>query len=247
MVGGMACGPKAAARARRCDPHAHITVVEQGATVSEGSCGLPYYVAGEVASDKALLIRTPRYFKEVSDIDILTGTRATAIDRAAHELEITNTATGAVSRLPYDKLVLATGATAAVPANLPGKDLKRVFTLTKIADANAILAALAETPAAKTVVVGAGLIGMESAEAFRARGLDVSVVEALDHALPALLDPDMSLHVEKELVEKGVRLFTGQRVQRLEGDDAGNVRRWSPRRRHSTRTWCCLHSVPVPT
>ncbi len=223
VIGGMACGPKAAARARRCDPHARITIVEQGYTVSEGSCGLPYYVAGVVGSDKALLIRTPKYFKEVSDIDTLLGTRATSIDRRAHEVEVTDLQTGTTSRLPYDKLVLATGATAAVPAQLPGKDLKRVFTLTKISDANAIIEALGDPSVKKAVVVGAGLIGMETAEAFKARGLDVSVVEALDRVLPALLDPEMSLLVEKELTTQGVGLFTGQRVMRLEGNSDGYV------------------------
>ena len=225
VVGGMACGPKTAARARRCDPHARITIVEQGTTVSEGSCGLPYYIGGQVASDRALLIRTPRYFKEVSDIDVLTGTRATVIDRGAHELEVVNVATGVTSRLPYDKLIIATGATPVRPAGLAGKDLMGVFTLTKIADANAIVKALSGKITKKAVVVGAGLIGIESAEAFKSRGLDVSLVEALPYALPALLDPDMSLQVEKELATQGVNLFLGQRVLRLEGDGDGVVRR----------------------
>ena len=225
VIGGMACGPKAAARARRCDPHARITIVEQGNTVSEGSCGLPYYVAGQVASDRALLIRTPKFFKEVSDIDVLVNTRATVIDRESHTVEVTDTLTGETRRLPYDGLVLATGATAAVPAGLQGKDLKRVFTLTKIADANAILKELRDSSVRKAVVVGAGLIGLEAAEAFRARGLEVSVVEALDHALPALLDPEMSLLVEREIAAQGVNLFSGQRVMRLEGGADGNVHR----------------------
>jgi len=224
IIGGMACGPKSAARARRCDPHARITVVEQGSTVSEGSCGLPYYVGGQIASDKALLIRTPRYFKEVVDIDVLTGTRAIAIHREAHELEVVNLATGVASRLPYDKLVIATGATPIRPAGLPGKDLNGVFTMTKIADAKAIVKTLGSGTAKKAVVVGAGLIGIESVEALKSRGLDVSLVEALPRALPALLDPDMSLHVEKELVSNGVNLFLGQRVVRLEGDADGFVR-----------------------
>jgi len=225
IIGGMACGPKTAARARRCDPHASISIVEQGTTVSEGSCGLPYYIGGQVASDRALLIRTPKYFKEVSDIDVLTGTRGTVIHRDAHELEVVNLATGVTSRLPYDKLVIATGATPVQPASLAGKDLNGVFTLTKIADANAIVKALGRETTKKAVVIGAGLIGIESAEAFKSRGLDVSLVEALPHALPALLDPDMSLQVEKELATKGVNLFLGQRVLGLEGDSEGAVRR----------------------
>ncbi len=225
VVGGMACGPKAAARARRCDSHARITIVEQGTTVSEGTCGLPYYVGGQVASNKALLIRTPKYFKEVADMDVLTGTRAAAIDRNAHELEVVNVASGDTLRLPYDKLVLATGAIPVAPPMLADKDLKGVFTLTKIADADAILKELLDTAPRRAVVVGAGLIGMESAEALRTRGLEVSVVEALDRVLPTLLDPEMSLHVEKELSEQGVGLFLGQRVARLEGDNSNHIRR----------------------
>lgn len=223
IVGGMACGPKTAARARRRDPQARITIVEQGATVSEGSCGLTYYVGGQIANEESLLIRTPKYFKEASDIDVMDGTRATAIDRAAHELKVVNLATGATASLPYDKLVIATGASPVAPASLPGKNLKGVFTLTKLLDANLMLDAMASSKVRKAVVVGAGLIGMEGAEAFKARGLDVSVVEAFDHVLPSLLDADLAVHVEKELVDKGVQLFLGQRVLRLEGNSDGNV------------------------
>ncbi|MBN1856544.1 MAG: FAD-dependent oxidoreductase [Dehalococcoidia bacterium] len=223
IIGGMACGPKTAARARRRSPGAHITIVEQGPTVSEGSCGLPYYVGGQIKSENALLIRTPQQFKEASNIDVLGWTRATSIDRKAHTVEVTDTATGETSSLPYDKLVLATGAVPVVPSSLEGRDLDGVFTLTKIADANRIIASLASSGSSRAVVVGGGLIGMEGAEAFSQRGLDVSVVEALEHVLPGLLDEDMSAIVEKELTDKGVHLFTGQRVIRLEGNGQGKV------------------------
>ncbi len=224
IIGGMAAGPKSAARARRCDPKAKITIVEQGQTVSEGSCGLPYYVGGQIAKESALLIRGAQYFKDIMDIDVMLSTRAVAVDRVAHEVEIVDLITNTTSRLPYDKLVLATGATPAVPRALKGRELRGVFTLTKIADANAILKEMADTTPKRAVVVGAGLIGIESAEAFRERGLDVSVVEALDTVLPALLDPEMAAHVEKELMERGVDLRLGQRVMSLEGDEAGHVR-----------------------
>jgi len=188
IIGGMACGPKTAARARRRNPTARITIVEQGPTVSEGSCGLPYYVGGQIGSERALLIRTPQQFKEKSDIDVLSWTRATKIDRIARTVEVVNLTTEATSSLPYDKLVIATGA---VPV-LEGRDLEGVFTLTKIADANRIITALAAPGARKAVVVGGGLIGVEAAEAFRERGLDVSLVEALEHVLPGIVDEDTS-------------------------------------------------------
>jgi NADPH-dependent 2,4-dienoyl-CoA reductase/sulfur reductase-like enzyme/rhodanese-related sulfurtransferase len=225
VVGGMACGPKSAARARRCDPHAKITIVEQGQTVSEGSCGLPYFVGGVIKKESALLIRGPQYFKEVMDVDVQLGTRAVSIDRAAHELEVMDVKTGVSSKMPYDKLVLATGATPFVPGSLKGRDLKGVFTLTKIADANAMLEEMASARPERAVVVGAGLIGLETAEALHERGLHVSVVEALDRVLPALLDTEMAAHVEKELTEKGVDLRLGQRIVSLEGDASGHVRK----------------------
>jgi len=225
IVGGMAAGPKSAARARRCDSKAKITIVEQGQTVSEGSCGLPYYVAGQVPSENSLLIRGVNYFKDVMDIDVLLGTRAVAIDRAGHELEVVDLNTNKTSRIPYDKLVIATGATPAVPRALKGRELKGVFTLTKIADANAILREMEDASPKRAVVVGAGLIGIETAEAFRERGLEVSVVEALPTVLPALLDPEIAAHTEKELTERGVDLKVGQRVMSLEGDAAGHVRK----------------------
>ncbi|MFW6056941.1 MAG: FAD-dependent oxidoreductase [Chloroflexota bacterium] len=225
IIGGMACGPKTAARARRRSKDAHITIVEQGLTVSEGTCGLPYFIGGQIQNEQALLIRTPQFFKEKSNIEVLNGCRATAIDRTAHTVEVLELATDATFRLSYDTLVLATGASPIVPVSLPGSDLQGVFTLSKIADANRVLAALASPDAKKAVVVGAGLIGVESVEAFVERGLDVSVVEALEHVIPGVLDAEMSSEVEKKLVEKGVHLFTGQHVLGIEGDGNGRVSR----------------------
>jgi len=225
IIGGMACGPKTAARARRRDPKARITIVEQGPTVSEGTCGLPYYMGGRIQSEQALLIRTPQQFKQGSNIDILGWTRATTINRKARKVEMVDVNTGTTSSLPYDRLVIATGAVPFVPAALMGANLEGVFTLTKVADANRIIAALASNNAKKAVIVGGGLIGMEAAEAFTDRGLDVSVVEMMPHVLPGLLDDDLSPAVEKELADKGVHLFTSQRVASLEGDAQGKVRK----------------------
>lgn len=224
IIGGMACGPKTAARARRRDPNAHITIVEQGPTVSEGTCGLPYYVGGRIKNERSLLIRTPQQFKEASNIDVLGWTRATRIDRTAHTVEMVDVNTGATSSLPYDTLVIATGAVPFIPARLKGANLEGVFTLTKVSDANRIIAALASDGARKAVIVGGGMIGVEAAEAFTDRGLDVSLMEMMPHVLPGLLDDDLSPAVEQELAGKGVHLFTGQRVMSLEGDAQGKVR-----------------------
>jgi NADPH-dependent 2,4-dienoyl-CoA reductase/sulfur reductase-like enzyme/rhodanese-related sulfurtransferase len=121
--------------------------------------------------------------------------------------------------------VLATGATPAVPGSLKGRDLKGVFTLTKLADATAIMREIGEASPRKAVVVGAGLIGLEAAEALRSRGLEVSVVEALGTVLPAVFDPEMAAYAEKELIARGVSLRLGQRILALTGDTAGHVRK----------------------
>ena len=124
IIGGIACGPKAAARARRCDPQAQITIVEQGENLSVATCGLPYYVSGVIDSQRDLVRRRPDFFREVMNIDVLTQTRALAIDRKAHRVEILSLGTNQVSTIEYDKLVLATGSIPSVP-RLKGKEPRR--------------------------------------------------------------------------------------------------------------------------
>ncbi len=222
IIGGTACGPKAAARARRCDQQAQITIVEQGENLSVATCGLPYYVSGVIDSRQELLTRGPDFFKEVMNIDVLTQTRALAIDRKARRVEILNLGTNRTSTIDYDKLVLATGSTPTVP-DLKGKNLEGVFTLSKIEEAQAIRSLVSPRRIKKAVIIGAGLIGLEMAEALTSQRLEVSVVEALDRVLPALLDFESAAYLEKHLREKRVNLLLGQRVTGFEGDDKGWV------------------------
>jgi NADPH-dependent 2,4-dienoyl-CoA reductase/sulfur reductase-like enzyme len=222
IIGGTACGPKAAARARRCDQQAQITIVEQGKNLSVATCGLPYYVSGVIDNRQQLIQRGADFFKEVMNIDVLTQTRAVAIDRKAHRVEILNLGTNRTSTIEYDKLVLATGSTPAVP-DLKGKNLEGVFTLSKIEEAQAIRSLVSPHRIKKAVIIGAGLIGLEMAEALTSQRLEVSVVEALDWALPAILDFEAGAYVEKHLREKGINLLLGQRVTGFEGDGQGWV------------------------
>lgn len=187
IIGGTACGPKAAARARRCDQQAQITIVEQEADLSVATCGLPYYVSGVIESRLELVQRGPDFFKEVMDIDVLTRTRAVAINRKAQRVEILNLAKNLTSTIEYDKLVLATGSTPIVP-NGRGRELKGVFTLSRIEEAQAIRNLVSPRKINRAVIVGAGLIGLEMADALVSQGVEVSVVEALDWVLPALFD-----------------------------------------------------------
>ncbi|MBM4432509.1 MAG: pyridine nucleotide-disulfide oxidoreductase [Chloroflexi bacterium] len=222
IIGGTACGPKAAARARRCDPNAHITIIEQGSNLSTATCGLPYYVAGVINSQSALVARGLDFFKDVMDIDVLIQTQASVINPKTHEVELLDLKTSRVSRIGYDKLVLATGSLPVVP-NLQGKELNGIFTLTKIGHADAIRHYISANNAKKAVIIGAGLIGLEMAEAFASQGLKVTIIEALNWLLPALLDFEVAAYVEKHLRAKGVELLFGQRVSGFEGAKNGAV------------------------
>ncbi len=224
IIGGTACGPKAAARARRCDQQAQVTMVEQGENLSVATCGLPYYVSGVIDSRQELVARGPAFFKAVMNIDVLTRTRAVAIDRKNHRIEVLNLETDRSSNIEYDKLVLATGSTPMVP-DLKGKNLSGIFTLSKIEEAHAIRNLVSPRKIKKAVIIGAGLIGLEMAEALVSQGLEVSVIEALDRVLPTLLDFESAAYVEKHLREKGVKLLLGQSLTGFEGNKEGRINR----------------------
>jgi NADPH-dependent 2,4-dienoyl-CoA reductase/sulfur reductase-like enzyme/rhodanese-related sulfurtransferase len=221
IIGGTACGPKAAARARRLDEQSKITIIEQRDNLSTATCGLPYFISG-VVKEGDLISRQADYFRNVVDMTVLTGTKAIAINCQAHSVEIIDIKTEKHQTLEYDKLVITTGASPVVP-NWEGKDFKGIFTLNNIPDAAAIRSYIATLKNKEAVIVGAGLIGLEAAENFIAAGLKVTVLEMLGWALPALLDAEIAAHVAKHLESKGVNLMFGQRVTGFQGNAEGQV------------------------
>jgi len=224
IIGGTACGPKTAARARRCDPQAHITLIEQGAHLSTATCGLPYYISGVINKEEDLLRVRQDFFEDVMNVEVMTNTRALAIDRLAGEISIQAMESGQVSKIKYDKLVMATGSSPLVP-RLEGVQLKGIHTLASIDDANTILDTVSALGLKHVVIVGAGLIGMEMAEAFAAQELDVTVIEALDWVLPTLLDFEVAAKVEKHLRSRGVKLLLGQKVKGFVGNGDGVLKK----------------------
>lgn len=227
VVGGVAAGPKAAARARRLDPEAEITLVERDSILSYAGCGLPYYISGTIESRDDLVatgagvVRNPAFFSAVKRVTALDLTEATQIDREAHELEVRDLRTGETRRLPYDKLILATGADPVVPP-IPGADLGRVLRLKHVQDADVFRETLDTYGCPQVTIIGGGLIGLEMTEAVSHCGRAVTIVEMLPHVL-TMLDPDMAHLLEKRMRELGVRILTSTRVERLEGDAEGNV------------------------
>jgi NADPH-dependent 2,4-dienoyl-CoA reductase/sulfur reductase-like enzyme/rhodanese-related sulfurtransferase len=226
IIGGVATGPKTAARLRRLDPDAKITVIERQDLLSYAGCGMPYYIEDVIKEWNDLLggasIRDAAYFKEHRGFTVLDQTEARKIDRVAKTVTVEDLRTGEVKDLPYDKLVLGTGASPFVP-RMEGTELRGVHRLYNPHDAKIIKAAV-DMGAKKVVVVGGGLIGMESCGAFVARGCDVSVIEMMPTIVPNLLDPEMGLLLENYLNRRGVNIVKGSPVARIIDDGTGKVK-----------------------
>ncbi len=229
IVGGVSIGPKAAARARRRDPDAEITILEKGEALSYAGCGTPYYIAGKIADYRNLMmtpagiVRDAAFFRNVKAIRVCNKTMAERIDRREKVVDAVNLDTGERLGFPYDQLVIATGSLPVRPS-LPGIELQGVHVLSNLDEAIAIRKEL-ESGKRRVVIVGAGLIGMEVAEAFAERGAEITMVEVKDQVLPSLLDKEMAFLVEKHLAAKNVAVRTGIAVQGLSGDDQGRVAR----------------------
>lgn len=204
VIGGVAGGMSCAARARRLSEDAEIVVLERGEYVSFANCGLPYHVSDEIQDRRALLVQTPASLRAALNLDVRIGHEVTAIDREAKTIAV-RTPDG-VMTLGYDALVLAPGARAVRPP-LPGLDLPIVHTLRTVPDAERIRAMVAGG-ARRAVVLGAGFIGLEAAEALRARGLDVTIIELAAHVLPPL-DAELASLVDAELGAHGVHRRIG--------------------------------------
>ena len=216
IIGGGACGPKTAARTRRLDATANIIMVQDEELISYAGCGLPYYISDIIKSRNALLVRDAATFKNISNVDVLTATRVDRIDRAAHRIEVTSLVDDRHYSIDYDKLVIATGSSPVVPP-IMGINLKGIRVLKRVPDADEIRALIKESISQKAIVVGAGLIGVEMAEALSARGMAVTVVEALDKVLPGILDEEISDLLADHVKSKGVTLKLGQKVVEFRG------------------------------
>lgn len=214
VVGGVAGGMSCAARARRLDEDAQIVVLEAGEHVSFANCGLPYYVGGEIDDEQRLLVQTPASLRASLNLDVRTRSEVIGLDTARHSVSVRSA--GATTQLTYDALVLAPGAVALRPP-IDGLDSPRVRTLRTVDDA-IDLQAIVSGGARHGVVLGAGFIGLEAAEALARQGLDVTVVELAEHVLPPL-ETETAHYVTAELRRLGVTVRAGIGATRIEHNE----------------------------
>jgi NADPH-dependent 2,4-dienoyl-CoA reductase/sulfur reductase-like enzyme/rhodanese-related sulfurtransferase len=205
IVGGVAGGASAAARARRVDESAEIHLFERGPYISFANCGLPYHVGGEIEDRSKLLIMTPEKMWVRSRVRVHVNQEVLSIDRASKTIQVRRE-DGSEESFPYDKLILSQGAKPIVPS-IPGVDLPNVLTLRDVPDMDRILSFLDTRQPKTAAVIGGGFIGLEMAEAFHRRGILVTVIEKLPHILP-LFDHGMAVHLENSVRHDNFAILT---------------------------------------
>lgn len=215
VVGGVAAGMSAAAKARRVNPDMEIIVYEKSGYISYGACGFPYYIKGDVADIEALLARTPA---QMAEQGVVAHTRheVQAIDAGRRIAAIYDHNTGRKRFEPWDKLILAAGASVSRPP-IPGINLNGIFSLRTVEDALAIRHWLEEMQPRHGVIVGGGYIGLEMAEALAAHGVAVTIVDAADQLMSSL-DVEIAGLIQAELEAEGVTIRLGEMVRSFIGE-----------------------------
>ena len=221
IIGSVAAGTSVAAKARRNNEDAQITIYDRDYDISYSGCGIPYYVGGKVESRDDLTPRDAAFFKKRYNIDVMTRHDVTAVDKDAKTVTVENLETGDTFTDAYDVLVLATGASSILPP-IPGVKSDNVFPIRNIQQAEATRSFVDSTDPKHATIIGAGFIGLEMAEQLKLRGVDVTIIERVPQVMPPL-DKDMACRVEEHLEKNGIELMLGETVTELVGD--GHVER----------------------
>jgi NADPH-dependent 2,4-dienoyl-CoA reductase/sulfur reductase-like enzyme len=223
VIGGSAAGPKAAAKARRIDNRAEVIIMQKDADLSMASCGYPYYVGGFFDDRNMLLctptgvVRNPQFYLNAKDIDARVNTEVTAIDRKERIISFRNTVTGETGNITYDKLIIATGSVPLMPP-VPGVGLSGITTLQSMKDADFLRKVKDEGKIKKAVVIGGGLIGIETCEALQLAGIEITVVELLPQLL-TFLDWELAKLVENHVKSKGTNVITENGIAAFLGEN----------------------------
>ena len=225
IIGSVALGSKAACRFKRLNPKSDVTLIDKDNLISYGGCGIPFYISGDVSELQALretsffMLRDAQFFKDVKGVNrVLTETEALSINRKEKKV-LVRKKDGKEETLSYDKLVIATGSSPN-KLNIEGKDLKGIYTASNLHDAKNIKEAVAEGGAEKAVVIGAGFIGLEVAEALADMwGIETSVVEFCKQIMPGFVSETFADMATKHMEEQGVKVYLDEAVKSFEGKD----------------------------
>lgn len=207
VIGAVAAGTSAAAKARRNSEDAQITIYEKDRFISYSGCGMPYYLGGEVEKAEELTPRDPAFFRSKYNVEIRTQHEVLSIDPVKKTVLVKNLVSGESFTDAYDTLILALGARAVTPP-IPGREQAHVFTLRNINDMLAIHAFLQQRKPKSAAIIGTGFIGLELCESLTRLGISVTLLEKLPQVTPGL-DPDMAVHVEEHLKKNGIAVQTG--------------------------------------
>lgn len=213
IVGGVAAGATAAAKARRISATAQITMLEAGADISFANCGLPYFIGGDIDSRSKLILQSPESFNEQYQVNVFTHTMVTSIDKENHTITTKNTKTGELKTFEYTKLILAQGGKPVTP-DIKGANQSNVFTLWTLEDMDKIDTFIKERKPKTAVVAGGGFIGLEMVEALVKRGLKVQVVEMMPHVM-SLMEPETAGFIQREMLAHGVEIHTNAGVSEI--------------------------------
>ena len=225
VIGGVALGTKAACRAKRIDPTTQVTLIDKDEYISYGGCGIPYYVSGDVADHTALqstayhMVRNEEFFKTIKGFEeVVTGTTVTRIDREA-KVVWAKGKDGVEKSYPYDKLVIGAGSRTR-DLQIPGQELAGIHAVGNLEDAMAIKERIAGGSVESAVIVGAGFIGLEMAEALADMwGIETSVVEIGDQIMPGFVGKQMAHMAQRSMEENDVTFYLGETVKSFEGEE----------------------------
>ncbi len=221
IIGAVASGTKTAAKARREDPDAEITLITEEAEISYASCGTPYFISDIIKDGNSLIIRDPDYFRKMLNVDVLTEHRAESIDPETKRVEITNLKTNQSLILGYDQLVLAVGASPNTP-DFEGVGYGNILTLHNIPSAMHIKSLIRQKRVKNALIVGGGFIALEMAESLIAQGINTRLIIRRDQIL-SNFDKDIALLVQNYIKAKGVQVLEEDEVGEFKADADGNV------------------------
>nr|WP_317359580.1 CoA-disulfide reductase [uncultured Tyzzerella sp.] len=217
IIGGIAAGMSAAAKFRRLDKDAQVTVYEKTPIVSFGACGLPYFVGGFFDNEKQMIARSPEKFRETG-ININVECEVLSVDTNNKKINVKNLKTGEIFEDSYDKLMIATGASAIIPP-IKNFNIDNVHTLKSMEDGKILKEKMKDENIKKVAIIGAGFIGLEAVEAAREYNKEISVFQLEDRILKEVFDKEVTDLLEEELKNKGINLYLNSKVVEFKGEN----------------------------